>query len=229
MTAEQSIDLLKAIGGIISVVVWPALVLFIVVRYRRGLGHFFESLTDFTLKAGGVEASAKRRAEFAANLGAAIGNRDVASEDGALPPNPSDAVSVLEEAVPSRRALQRLEGAIILWVDDNPQNNSFERQALEALGIRFVVSKSTEEALGRIEQRDFDLIISDMGRPPDQRAGYTLLDELRKIGNLTPFVIYAGSDAPKHIAEAKRHGAIGSTNHPAELMRLVTETLVEAR
>jgi len=64
-----------------------------------------------------------------------------------------------------------------------------------------------------------------MGRPPDARAGYTRLDELRKTGDKTPYVIYAGSRAPEHVQEARQHGAIGSTNSPQELVVIVTKAL----
>jgi CheY-like chemotaxis protein len=67
-----------------------------------------------------------------------------------------------------------------------------ERQALEALGVRFVLAKSTDEAVEKLNRGSFDAIISDMGRPPDPRAGYTLLDKLRGAGDRTPFIIYAG-------------------------------------
>ena len=81
--------------------------------------------------------------------------------------------------------------------------------ALEALGLRFKISLSTEHALEQLERQSFDLVISDMGRPPDARAGYTLLDALRSRGSSVPFVIYASSKAPQHVREARAHGAIG--------------------
>lgn len=56
-------------------------------------------------------------------------------------------------------------------MDDNPANNNYERQALEALGIRFTISTSTEDALEKIKVQNFDAVISDMGRPPDTQAG----------------------------------------------------------
>jgi CheY-like chemotaxis protein len=114
-------------------------------------------------------------------------------------------------------------------VDDRPSNNRFERQALEAIGVQIDLSTSTEEALEKIQRQSYDLIISDMGRPPDARAGYTLLDKLRSAGNKTPFVIYANSRAPEHVREALRHGAIGCTNVPQELMEIVTKALTGRR
>jgi CheY-like chemotaxis protein len=100
-----------------------------------------------------------------------------------------------------------------------------ERAALEALGIRFVVAKSTDEALEKMKIQSFNAIISDMGRPDDRQAGYTLLDKLRGSGDHTPFIIYAGSRAPEHIAEARRRGAVGCTNRPNELFEMVLSTL----
>lgn len=121
--------------------------------------------------------------------------------------------------------LARLQGSFVLWVDDRPSNNRYERQALEALGIRVEIARSTDDALERVRQQHFDLIISDMGRPPDPRAGYTLLEKLRASGNHIPFLIYAGSRRPEHVKEARERGALGCTNSPQELILMVTGAL----
>jgi len=72
------------------------------------------------------------------------------------------------------------------------------------------------------------LIISDMGRPPDRQAGYTLLALVRnELRSDIPYIIYAGSNAPEHDAEARRRGATASTGNPTELLRLVTSALAE--
>lgn len=118
-------------------------------------------------------------------------------------------------------ALQRR----VLWVDDRPENNVFVRQSLEAFGIQFKLALSTEEALNVLSRSKFDAIISDMGRPPDQRAGYTLLKALRSQKDQTPFIIYAGSRAPEHVAEALEKGALGTTNRPDELFGMVVHAV----
>ncbi|NER52135.1 MAG: response regulator [Symploca sp. SIO1A3] len=124
------------------------------------------------------------------------------------------------------RTIKPLRKSTVLWVDDRPNNIIYERQSLEALGINFVLAQSTEEAFYKLNRQDFDLIISDMGRPPDPRAGYTLLDQLRSCRDRTPFIIYSTSRHPKHIAESLRHGAIGCTNRPSELFEMVLSVLV---
>jgi CheY-like chemotaxis protein len=125
------------------------------------------------------------------------------------------------ERVNSSGQLQHAKAKTILWVDDRPNNNIFERQSLESVGIHFVLSISTEDALAKIAERQYDAIISDMGRPPDSSAGYALLNTLRISGNNTPFIIYAGSKTPEHVEEARRRGASGTTNRPEELFQMV--------
>ena len=114
----------------------------------------------------------------------------------------------------------------VLWIDDHPSNNRYEAAALTSLGMHVQWGTSTDEALARIaEHGRYDVIISDMGRPPDPRAGYTLLDALRRRGDRTPFVIYASSRAAKHFDEAVQRGAVGCTNQPEELIELVANAL----
>jgi CheY-like chemotaxis protein len=109
----------------------------------------------------------------------------------------------------------------ILWVDDRPDNNFYEREALKRYGIEFTLATSTDEALKILSGAKFDVIISDMGRPPDPRAGYTLLEAVRSKGDNTPYFIYAGSRSREHVAETKRRGAQGTTNISNELIRMV--------
>ncbi len=113
-------------------------------------------------------------------------------------------------------------------MDDRPQNNVYERKSLEALGIRVTISESTEDALEKVQSNRYDAIISDMGRPPDSQAGYTLLAELRKRKIDTPFIIYAGSNLPEHKTLARSKGASGSTNNPQELYQLVIDAIMDA-
>ena len=100
---------------------------------------------------------------------------------------------------------------------------------MERLGATIALATSTDEALEKVRQGRYDVIISDMGRAERHgyatRAGYDLLDKLRRADIVTPFIIYAGSNAPEHRAEAQRHGALGSTNNPQELFQLVSSAV----
>ncbi|WP_300753756.1 response regulator [Janthinobacterium sp.] len=109
----------------------------------------------------------------------------------------------------------------ILWVDDRPENNVYERQAFEAQGIEFSLALSTNEALALLKTNKFAAIISDMGRKEGPKEGYVLLENLRAMGDKTPFMIYASSNLPEHKKTALEQGAIGSTNKADELFKTV--------
>lgn len=114
---------------------------------------------------------------------------------------------------------------LVLWVDDNPQNNIYERKALEAVGVRFVLSENTSEALRLLSTQSFGAIISDMGRLEGPREGYALLDALRARGDNTPLFFYASSNAPEHRRETLEHGGQGCTNDGQELFEMVTKVI----
>lgn len=109
----------------------------------------------------------------------------------------------------------------VLWVDDRPSNNVYERQAFEAQGIEFDLALSTSEALDKLLKNRYVAIISDMGRKEGPQEGYVLLEKLRSNGDLTPFIIYTRSNLPEHKKMAREKGAIGSTNRAEELFQLV--------
>lgn len=140
-----------------------------------------------------------------------------------------DIVELVQDASSAKRASIQDNKSYknnILWVDDNPDNNINERQAFEALGLRFTLALSTKEALENISRQQYAVIISDMGRKEGTREGYVLLDTLRKQGNQTPFFFYAGSNAPEHKQETLDHGGQGSTNRAQELFQMVTRALI---
>ena len=231
MSVDDIVKLFDAITKLLNVLIWPGIILFILIRFGRDLREFFSSLGELSLKGAGFEASLKRKqAEVVAALSAAVASKpDEDRTHESVAKEAMIAADVVAEVV-TPRAIRRASRSTVLWVDDNPNNNSYERQALEALGVSFVLAQSTDEALKKIsrQRQRFDAIISDMGRPPDSRAGYTLLDKLRSRGDQTPFIIYAGSRDPEHVAESLRRGAIGCTNNANELFEMVLSMLGRA-
>jgi CheY-like chemotaxis protein len=231
VTTDQIIRLVEVTVSLIQAIIWPALVLFVVLHFSEPIRRFFgegreHEIAESTFKAGpgGIEAAIKYK--VAASLVAAEAKTAAPSE--ATSPIDAEKVNKIVNTVdhlvePS--LLRKLRGARVLWVDDNPRNNFYEREALEALGINFVESTSTDDALEKLRQQRFDAIISDMGRPPDPQAGYTLLQQLRKFHPTTPFIIYAGSNRPEHQVMAREKGAYATTNNPHDLFELVLSAL----
>ena len=229
MTIVDFVQLVDAGTKTIEALVWPSLVLFFLIRFGPSIRSFVADLGEFSLKGAGVEASWKRQqAEAASNLvAAAISRPEASATPDSTAKNARAATDLVHDTV-TPRLIRRASRATILWVDDRPSNNVYERRSLEALGITFVLSTSTEDALAKLKEKSFDAIISDMGRPPDPKAGYTLLDTLRAGGDKTPFIIYASSRDPEHQAESQRRGALGCTNRADELFEMVLSALGQA-
>jgi CheY-like chemotaxis protein len=123
------------------------------------------------------------------------------------------------------RTLDNLTGKSVLWVDDNPSNNELAMRALRKFNLDVEQATSTDTALAAMQRRPFDLVISDMGRGADLRAGYGLLKLLRDHGSHVPFFIFAGSDTPEFRREAAERGAQLSTNDMLELIDNVVKYL----
>lgn len=132
----------------------------------------------------------------------------------------------LTEGVAGDVKRERLSIRKILWVDDTPQNNVWERQALEAYGVRFTLACDTSEA-ERLVGADgpFAAIISDLGRPGDAKAGFTLLGNLRESRNQTPYFIYTAGIAAKLGPIAQSLGAQGLTDNPDALIEMVVSAI----
>lgn len=224
MSADQISSLLTAISSLVSVIIWPAILVFVFKRMEPQLQKLMNGDKDIQVKTAGFEASFTRpQVEAAVALGAANAQKSGAGNTEMI--RSSDVADTLARAMPDAHAQNRLTSSHVLWVDDRPDNNRYERSALQSLGVTFDESLSTDDALEKLQASSYDLIISDMARPPDAQAAYTLLDSLRQSGNQTPFVIYAGSRQSAHVALARQHGALGCTNKPGELISLVANAI----
>jgi CheY-like chemotaxis protein len=234
---DDVVSVIDAIGRLVAAIWLPVVLVFVLVRYRVPLGQFFEDIGEFSINAFGVQATVKRKAKEATEaLQAAATNRAMASVpagDNAKSLNPLAAANAISVAAVAQsitpRVLRKAGEAIVLWVDDDPGFNVHERQALEAVGVEFNLAKTTEEALVLATGRRYDAIITDMGRPDDNRAGYTLLQKLREAGDQTPVVVYSGSPKEEHRAEALEKGAFGATSRPDELFQLVLDAISASR
>jgi WD40 repeat protein/tetratricopeptide (TPR) repeat protein/ActR/RegA family two-component response regulator len=111
-----------------------------------------------------------------------------------------------------------LRGIRILWVDDKPENNRAIVPRLERMGAAVQLATSTQQGLSALRSQRPDVVISDMGRPGDRRAGQNLIGELRGAGLDVPVIVFAARAADEAALAA---GAFGYTNDPEELIRLV--------
>ena len=120
---------------------------------------------------------------------------------------------------------QAIMSSKILWIDDQPENNVWERATLHALGIRITSVESTRSALACLRQESFDVIVSDIARGDSPNEGIRALVELKKLAPSTAVIFYTGVLKPGGPPE----GAFGITNRHDELIHLILDVLERLR
>jgi CheY-like chemotaxis protein len=203
----------------VGILAWPLVVVIVLVVFRTALRDLL-SRDDVSVSGpAGITISARRAA-------GALVHAEVERSGPVDHEAEADASDQAREVTAYVQRLRRSPRA--LWVDDRPSNNRHERWALENMGITVDLSTSTDAARAKLRSGGYCVVISDMARPEDPRAGYLLLDWMREEArDTTPFVVYSSSDAPEHYDEAIAHGALGSTARPAELVDMVLRALRE--
>lgn len=159
-----------------------------------------------------------------ANFGAADADRTAAASGASATETPPVSVKTVTEVANSVAKVE-LKGSRVLWVDDNPQNNTYEQNALSALGIRFDTALSTDEALSMLDKTHYDLVISDFKRRDDPQAGLTLTDDLHKMSDAPPIIIYSASATPERESQMKERGAFGETSQALTLFQMVIDAV----
>lgn len=113
-------------------------------------------------------------------------------------------------------SLQKENVTKILWVDDKPSNNSYQVAYLKDLGITVDLALTTDDALEQLEKKNYDRIISDMGRKEGgsyvRDAGIKLTEQVRKTNKNIPIVIFSSSRGMKMRDLAIGKGANEVTN-----------------
>lgn len=155
--------------------------------------------------------------------------RSASTLDG---PTLGEQIDALVAHVP--RLAARPRGAFrVLWVDDNPANNEYERSLLRPDGIVFDNVVSTAEAIEQLRFSTYDLVITDLGRRSSsdrsQQAGHALLTNPVITDGGPPVVVYAGRDAVRQQEALLALGAFGVSRTREHLLALVREALGRGR
>lgn len=131
-------------------------------------------------------------------------------------------------AVPSFAVTPR-RAARVLWVDDKPANNEFERKWLRPHGLVFDCVVSTEEAIQQLEAESYDLVITDLGRQGSSdrsfMAGADFLDQPIVKGGGPPVIVYAGQWGMTQRDTLIARGALEVTNDRSVLFATVLTAL----
>ncbi len=115
-----------------------------------------------------------------------------------------------------------LHRAQLLWVDDNPDSVEHLIGILSSLGATIDLVTSSNEALDRIADKKYHVIISDIERKGVPNAGLDFLRALQKREPYPKIVFFITNLDPK---QGTPPGAFGITNSGEELLHLVFDAL----
>lgn len=115
-----------------------------------------------------------------------------------------------------------VRGRRVLWVDDQPSNNFYERLALAEIGLGVDIATTSEEGIRSAQYVRPDVIVSDMNRHGDSNAGLEFMVAARAVGVSAPIIFYTG-----HADETRGVpiGAFGITDRPDEVLHLILDVL----
>jgi adenylate cyclase len=110
--------------------------------------------------------------------------------------------------------------ARVLIADDNAQSRELLTRFLQKLGHQVVEARTGNEALHKIAQEDFDLVLLDIVMP--ELNGFEVLERLRVLGKLqhTPVILISGMDTEASAIRGIELGAEDFLPRPVDLSLL---------
>jgi len=214
-------DFVKLIQALAEVA-WPAILFYVIWAFREQVASLIESAKNrkFTIEVGGqkltMEDVSQQQQTFITDLQKQLLELRNKVEGFGIAPE-----ATLAEVTPSGQGDNS-----ILWVDDNPKNNSYFIELLQSRGYRVDLAKATGEGLKMADRKDYKIILSDMGRTEDGHyngdAGIELLEELKKRNSPSPFVVFCSTQGVRRFREqVKSLGGKAITSSSTELRAII--------
>jgi CheY-like chemotaxis protein len=127
-----------------------------------------------------------------------------------------------ESAQPALVSAGELDGARILFVDDQADTREFAAVALRRHGADVTLAASVDEALATFARASFDLVVSDIAMPA--RDGYSLIETLRaELRSNVPAIAISAFSRAEDVERARRAGFDGYIQKPVDPRTLLAE------
>ena len=112
-----------------------------------------------------------------------------------------------------------LQGLTALVVDDDSDFRKSIARILKLAGAEVSVTGSVEDALQLLEEKKWDVVVSDIGLPV--LSGYELIRRARHRGRRVPMIAVTGLDTPEHRLQVFLHGFACHLTKPFDPEQLV--------
>jgi len=199
-----------------ATLVWPILVVVALIYLLPAVRRLLGNSQSVDVEVGGTKISVQTASDETRKLIEDLQNKvnELSARVGEQPAGMPTQAAVVPV---SRR---------ILWVDDEPSDNAYERARAVDGGYEVVQAATTNSALKMVGSAEPALIVSDMGRLENGRfnaiAGLDLVRELRKNGDQTPVVFYSSSRRLAQLRETlDAIPGVSYTASPTELAQIL--------
>ena len=223
MASASFSDVMDSLTGL----VWFLLVVFVVWKLLPTIRTIVAS-RGFTIKAGGAEISVQQASDTLAH-----GVEDLREQLTALKAQVEAGTAVPAEAVAGTVAASPIAAGVpqlrrVLWIDDHPDNNVYEIQALQRKDVTVDQVRSTTDGLNAVLHATlpYDVVITDIGRKENgedhPQAGLEFIRRMREEDSKTPIFVYASAAAVGRLSdEITAAGASGATSSATELLAML--------
>lgn len=110
----------------------------------------------------------------------------------------------------------------LLWIDDHPEWSQSEIHLVQSLGVTVTIVESSQDARNALEAGKHDLVVSDINREGNSKAGVDFLSQIAGSLLYRPFIFYVGQ---LNQQRGTPPFAFGITNWPNELLHLIMDVM----
>jgi CheY-like chemotaxis protein len=224
MNTENLTKLITALGSLF----WPLIVIYLIWTYRTQVADLISSgkTRKLTIKIGGQEVTMEEANQQQLSLIADLQNKvlELRKQSGASQPSPAGNLA--------QPGVTNPQSNNILWVDDNPKNNTYFIELLQKRGYRVKLAVSTRDALSALDASTYRLVLSDMARTEGGRftpdAGVLLLEQMKKRNLSVPYVLFSSKHGVQEFNKRiKTPDAKAVTSSPTELRAILDQLAPE--
>jgi len=178
----------------LSSLAWPVIFGILLYKFHKPIQTLIESARGrkFTIKVAGNELTMEEASEQQRKIVNDVQSR-LAEIEKRLEGKAEISLNNGTESAPRSKR--------ILWVDDNPKNNSYLIASIQEKGHSIDIALTTDEGIRKFKENNYDIVISDMSRPEDKKAGMTLAKAIQSIRSDVPYFIYCGGWAARNMRE----------------------------
>jgi CheY-like chemotaxis protein len=206
---------------------WVVLAAVVILRLLPTIRSIVAS-RGFTIKAGGAEISVQQASDTLAH-----GVEDLREQLTALKAQVEAGGAVAPAAGAGEAAASPIAAGVpqlrrVLWIDDHPENNVYEVQALHRKDVAVDQVTSTADGLSAVLHATipYDVVITDVGRHENghdrPQAGLEFIQQMRREDPETPILVYASAAAVGRLYDAiTAAGANGATSSATELLEML--------